>query len=360
MIFRQLFDDKSSTYTYLLADALAREAVLIDPVFEQVTRDAALIRELELKLLYTLETHVHADHVTAAWLFSQSLGSKIVVSEASGARGVDVPVKQGDSIRFGSHTIEVRCTPGHTDGCVTYLLQAADGTSMAFTGDALLIRGAGRTDFQQGDAARLYRSVHEQIFTLPDATLLYPAHDYNGRTCTSVAEEKRHNPRLGGERSERDFVGYMSNLGLAHPKQIDRAVPANLRCGEPEGDLELPSQPAWAPVTRTFGGVPEVDPEWLVEHLDAVRLVDVRDADELDGELGHIEGATGVPLSALREALDPWDRGQAVVTICRSGGRSAQAALILEKAGFGKVANLAGGMIRWRSSGYATVGARPE
>jgi glyoxylase-like metal-dependent hydrolase (beta-lactamase superfamily II)/rhodanese-related sulfurtransferase len=362
MIFRQLFDDKSSTYTYLLADEDNREAVLIDPVFEQFQRDTALVRELELTLLYTLETHVHADHVTAAWLFGRKLGSKIVVGHGGGAEGVDVPVKHGDVIRFGAHRLGVRSTPGHTDGCVTYVLYpgGAGEPTMAFTGDALLVRSAGRTDFQQGDAARLYRSVHEQIFTLPKQTLLYPAHDYNGRTSTSVAEEKKHNPRLGGQRSERDFVGYMNNLGLPHPKQIDRAVPANLRCGRPEGDVEPPAVPAWAPVVRTFAGVPEVDAGWLVEHRDVVELVDVREADELEGELGHIEGAKSVPLSTLRQALKSWNRERPRVTICRSGGRSAQAALILEKEGFTMVANLAGGVIRWRNAGYATVGARPE
>jgi len=343
MLFRQLFDAKSSTYTYLLADA--REGVLIDPVFEQFGRDAALLRELGVALLYTLETHVHADHVTAAWLFKQRLGSRIVLAASAGATGADVPVREGDRIRFGQRSLEVRATPGHTNGCLTYVL---DDRSMAFSGDALLVRAAGRTDFQQGDARTLYRSVHDKIFTLPDECLVYPGHDYQGRTVTSVGEEKQHNPRLGGERSADDFVGFMSNLGLPHPKQIDVALPANLRCGRPETEE---SAPAWAPVVRTFAGVPQVRPDWLEEHLDQVLVLDVREPHEFSGELGHIRGATLLPVGQLRERLGELSKERAIVVVCRSGGRSAQASLILEGAGFARVANLEGGMIRWRSHG---------
>jgi glyoxylase-like metal-dependent hydrolase (beta-lactamase superfamily II) len=192
-IFRQLFDPQSSTYTYLLGCSKTKEAVLIDPVFEQVRRDAALIDELGLKLILTLETHVHADHVTGAWLLKRKTGSRIAVAEASGAKGADVYLKHGDKVRFGSRHLQVRATPGHTHGCLSYVL---DDESMAFTGDTLLIRGCGRTDFQQGEPHDMYRSVHLQLFTLPDSCTLYPAHDYRGLTATSVAEEKRFNPGL--------------------------------------------------------------------------------------------------------------------------------------------------------------------
>ena len=357
MLFRQLLDEKSSTYSYLCADEVSREAVLIDPVFEQFQRDAALIRELDLQLRYTLETHVHADHVTAAWLFRERLGSRVVISKPSGAQGADLLVDTGDVVRFGAEALHVLATPGHTDGCVSYV--TLDRTRV-FTGDALLVRGAGRTDFQEGDAARLYRSVHDQLFTLPDATLVYPAHDYSGRTVTSVAEEKRHNPRLGGERSLGDFVGFMQNLGLPHPKQMALAVPANLRCGRPEGETALATEPAWAPVVRTFAGVPEVGVEWLAEHRGRVRIIDVRERDEFAGELGHIEGAELVPLGELRAELAVWPRDAALVLVCRSGGRSAQGAVILEKAGFGRVANLHGGMVLWRARGCEAVGGRAD
>ena len=268
LVFRQLFDPTSSTYTYLLGCSTSGEAVLIDPVFEQVRRDAALINELGLKLLWTLETHVHADHVTGAWLLKQKLGSDIALAEASGAAGADRLLADGDRVTFGRRSLEVRATPGHTNGCLTYVL---DDESMAFTGDCILIRGSGRTDFQQGDPRALYRSVRSRIFSLPETCLLYPAHDYRGLTATSVAEEKKFNPRLGGEVGEGDYVGYMKNLDLPHPKKIDEAVPANLRCGQPGNEAGVPPDPHWAPLRFTFGGVWEVEPHWLEENLAKVQ-----------------------------------------------------------------------------------------
>src|SRR2546426_1709264 len=294
MVFRQLFDPQSSTYTYVLADAASREAVLIDPVFEQARRDVALVEELGLRLSWTLETHLHADHVTGAWLLKQRLGSRIAVSRASGAQGADRYLEPGEEIRFGGTCLEARPTPGHTDGCLTYVL---DDRSMAFTGDALLIRGCGRTDFQNGDARTLFRSVREQIFSLPDRCIVYPGHDYRGLTATSVGEEKLYNPRLAESIGENDFVGYMTKLGPPHPKQMDVAVPANLKCGKPEKTTTL--DPDWAPLTYTFGGIWEVQPHWLEEHLRDVQVIDVREADELNGPLGHVPGARLVPLGSL-------------------------------------------------------------
>lgn len=349
MLFRQLFDSKSSTFSYLLADRVSREAVFIDTVFEQHLRDSALLQELELSLVATLETHVHADHVTGAWLMRERFGSAICLSANSGAEGADRLLATGAQVTFGRHSLEVRATPGHTDGCVTYVL--GDRT-MAFTGDALLIRGAGRTDFQQGDPARLYRSVHEQIFSLPDDTILYPGHDYAGRMATTVGEEKRLNPRLGGARSVGDFVGYMNNLGLSHPKQIDVAVPANLTCGQPTSERPAPVDATWAPVFRNFAGVAQVPPEWLSENLAGVQIVDVREVDEFDGVLGHIRGALSVPLGQLCESFETLERERPTVVVCRSGGRSARASQMLEKAGFSRVANLTGGMLRWGASGF--------
>ena len=353
LIFRQLFDQESSTYTYLLADSTSGEAILIDPVFEQARRDTALLKELSLSLNAVLDTHCHADHVTSAWLLNQQTGAKIGIADASGVSGADLLLKHGDRVSFGSRYVEVRETPGHTDGCLTYVL---DDESMAFTGDALLIRGCGRTDFQQGSAANLFRSIQLQIFSLPDDTRLYPAHDYNGLTSTSVGEEKRHNPRFGGEISERYFVGYMDNLGLAHPKKIDIAVPANLKSGKPDSG-ELPSDtPSWAPVSYTFAGVWEIDPQWLEENIDSVTVLDVREPDEFDGPLGHIRGATLIPLGQLREGCEDVERSRPVVAVCRAGGRSAQATVILKRAGLEQVANLAGGMLRWRTQGFPTDG----
>ncbi|MCU0813429.1 MAG: MBL fold metallo-hydrolase [Burkholderiaceae bacterium] len=348
LVFRQLFDPTSSTYTYLLGDAARGDAVLIDPVFEQAQRDTALLRELGLRLVTVLDTHVHADHVTAAWQLKRRCGSQIALAAASGAANADRLLQPGDRVAFGDRFIEVRATPGHTNGCLTYVL---DDRSMAFTGDALLIRGCGRTDFQQGSAAALYRSVHEQIFTLPDGCLLYPAHDYRGITVTTVGEERRFNPRLGGDASEADFRGYMEHLGLPHPKLIDVAVPANLKCGRPEGDAALPAQPAWAPLTYTFAGVWEIEPATLEERRDEVQIVDVREAHEFDDVLGAIAGARRIPLSQLAARAATLDRARPVVTVCRAGARSAHATVLLRKAGFDAVANLAGGMLRWRAQG---------
>jgi glyoxylase-like metal-dependent hydrolase (beta-lactamase superfamily II)/rhodanese-related sulfurtransferase len=351
LVFRQLFDSTSSTYTYLLGDS--GEAVLIDPVFEHVRRDAALLRELGLRLVATLETHVHADHVTAAWLLQQRTGSRIAVAAEGGAQGVDMPLRHGDKVGFGRRHVQVRATPGHTNGCLTFVL---DDESLAFTGDALLIRGCGRTDFQQGSAATLYRSVHEQILSLPAHCLLFPAHDYNGRTVTSVEEERQFNPRFGGDSNEADFTGYMNHLGLPHPKLIDIAVPANLRCGQPEGDAALPADPTWAPLVWTFAGLWEIQPQALEDLPTPPQIVDVREADEFNGPLGHLALARPIPMDALMSRLEELDRERPVVAVCRSGTRSAQAALLLSKAGFKQVANLAGGMLRWRASGYPVKG----
>jgi glyoxylase-like metal-dependent hydrolase (beta-lactamase superfamily II)/rhodanese-related sulfurtransferase len=353
-LFRQLFDPTSSTYTYLLADA--GEAILIDPVFEQAQRDAALLRELGLRLVATVETHVHADHVTAAWLHKGRSGSRIVLSAAAGAEGADRCLVHGDRVAFGARHVEARATPGHTNGCMSYVL---DDHSRAFTGDALLIRGCGRTDFQQGSAERLYRSVHEQVFCLPDPCLLYPGHDYRGLTVSSVAEERRFNPRLGGDSSVTDFAGYMHHLGLPHPKLIDVAVPANLRCGRPQGDEPVAAEPTWAPVTLSFAGIWEISPAALEECAGQVQIVDVREPREFEAELGHIQGAKLMPLGSLRERstaeLDP---RRPVVLVCRSGTRSAQAAVLLARNGFADTANLTGGMLRWRAEGRAAVGAQ--
>lgn len=351
LIFRQLFDPESSTYTYVLGDSEAGEAVLIDPVFEQFRRDTALLNELGLKLNCVLDTHCHADHVTSAWLMRERIGAQIAISANAGVEGADRYLKHGDQINFGSRYVAVRETPGHTDGCLTYVL---DDESRAFTGDTLLIRGCGRTDFQQGSARTLYQSIKTQILSLPDAAALYPGHDYNGLTVTSVAEEKQFNPRFGGDISEEDFAGYMDNLGLAHPKKLDIAVPANLKCGFVDAIPE--SSPQWAPLTYTFAGVWEIDPRHLEEHLEEVCLLDVREPEEFDGPLGHIKGAQLIPLGQLADRIDEVPRDKPVVTVCRAGGRSAQAIVLLGRAEIKDTANLCGGMLRWRTQGFPVIG----
>lgn len=231
MIFRQLFEPSSSTYTYLLACERSREAVLIDPVIETVERDLAVLDELGLTLKYTLETHIHADHVTGAARLRERTGSKAAVPEKSNADHADVAVVEGTPLSFGDLQLEPLHTPGHTDDHHCYLWRGAGGLRV-FTGDALMIDGCGRTDFQNGDAATLYRSVHEKIFTLGDETLVYPGHDYQQRQVSSVGQEKARNPRLGGGKTLEEFVAIMSGLNLPRPKKIDLAVPANRGCGE--------------------------------------------------------------------------------------------------------------------------------
>lgn len=225
-LFRQLFEHESSTYTYVLADTDTKEAILIDPVLETIDRDLKLIHELGLNLKVAVNTHCHADHITSTGLMKKRLvGLKSAISKFSGA-SADIQLSEGDKIPFGKHYLSVRETPGHTDGCVTLV---TEDQSMAFTGDALLIRGCGRTDFQQGCPKKLYQSVHQKIFTLPEQCLIYPAHDYLGQTVSSVGEERQFNPRL--TKSQEEFVDIMNNLNLPKPKKIDISVPANLVCG---------------------------------------------------------------------------------------------------------------------------------
>ncbi|HIA01679.1 MAG TPA: MBL fold metallo-hydrolase [Myxococcales bacterium] len=228
MFLRQLFDPESSTYSYLLADEQTGKAVLIDPVLEQVDRDLTLISELGFSLEYTLETHVHADHVTGAGVIRERVGSQSIMSKVDGASCADILVDDGEVVCFGRYGLEARATPGHTAGCTSWV--TLDQKAI-FTGDALLIRSCGRTDFQGGDSRRLFHSIHDHIFSLPDDTTVYPAHDYTGRTCSTVGEEKRLNPRLGGGRSIDEFVVIMDGLNLPQPKRMDEVLPANLDCG---------------------------------------------------------------------------------------------------------------------------------
>ncbi|XP_035890812.1 persulfide dioxygenase ETHE1, mitochondrial [Anopheles stephensi] len=224
--FRQLFDEQSHTYSYLLADITSKEAILIDPVLEQAKRDAQLIGELGFTLKYALNTHMHADHITGTGYLKQLLpGTVSVISQSSGAKA-DKTLVDNETVQFGRHVLRAMSTPGHTNGCMTFVVEEQ---GIAFTGDTLLIRGCGRTDFQEGDSRSLYRSVHERIFTLPENFRLFPAHDYKGNMETTVAEEKRYNPRLTKDVDA--FVELMSNLNLPYPKMIDKAVPANRECG---------------------------------------------------------------------------------------------------------------------------------
>ena len=227
MIFRQLFDKESSTFTYVIGDEASGEAALVDPVLEQVERDLKLVEELGLRLTKVFDTHVHADHVTGAGTLRERAGAKTHFSVHGGPACADVLLKNGDDVKVGAVVVHALTTPGHTSSCMSYVV---DGR--VFTGDALLVRGCGRTDFQEGDPATLWRSVHDKLFTLDDSTWVYPAHDYRGHTCSTIGEEKRLNPRLGRAMTLAQFVELMNNLQLPPPAKIDEAVPANRACGK--------------------------------------------------------------------------------------------------------------------------------
>ena len=332
MLFKQLFDQDTSTYTYLLADPNHREAIIIDPVVERIDRDLTLIAELGLNLLYTLETHVHADHITGSGELRRRTGAQSGVAAVAEVACADRKLEHGDVLTFGRYALQVRSTPGHTNGCLTYVVYA-DGQTLAFTGDALFVRGCGRTDFQQGDAATLYRSVHEQIYSLPDETLIYPGHDYRGHRASTVAEERAHNPRLKTDIDEAAFVEIMHGLDLPHPKRIHEALPANMACGL----REPPARPS------DGRGFKEIDVDAL--DLSTIsRVVDVRNPEEFEDELGHLPGAVLAPLPGLREQAFGWRREGPILVVCRSGGRSARGCALLTEMGFSDVINLSGGM----------------
>lgn len=226
MLFRQLFDAESSTYTYLIADPTTKAAALVDPVLEQAERDLKLLKELGLTLHYCLETHVHADHVTGTDRLRQATSCSGIVPDRAQVACADRHIEDGETLHLGDITITAIATPGHTDSHMAYLIN----DDRVLTGDALFIRGCGRTDFQSGDAGTLYDSVTQRLFTLPDETLVYPAHDYRGHTVSTIGEEKRWNPRFA-ERNRPSFIEFMNHLNLPDPKKIMEAVPANEMCG---------------------------------------------------------------------------------------------------------------------------------
>jgi len=305
LVVRQLIDRDTWTYTYLLVDPESLQGVLIDPVQEQLERDLSLIKELGVELLYVLETHVHADHVTAAGQIRQQTGAKIVYSEAAEIKAIDVAIKDAEKISFGAYTIIALTTPGHTNGCVSYVV---DG--MLFSGDSLLIHGCGRTDFQQGSAEQLYDSITQKLFALPDEMLVYPGHDYTGRTSSTIAEEKRWNRRLGGGKSKQEFVKIMHNLNLDLPKKINEAVPANMDTG-----ISFDPKRYLAEEFSMF----DLHRVWQVIAEDE-QIVDVRSAAEFDA--GHVPGAKNIAFGDEGAHINDLKSYKTVYLYCRSGRRA--------------------------------------
>lgn len=335
-IFYQLFESETSTYTYLIADPISKEAALIDPVREMVDRDLKLIEELGLHLKYVLDTHVHADHITGSGEIRKRTGAQIALGAAANVKNADLALQDGQELELGTLKIKALATPGHTDSCMSFVF---DGR--IFTGDALLIRGTGRTDFQQGSAEKLFDSIVNKIFLLPDDTQVFPGHDYRGQSSSTVGLEKRFNPRLGQGKTKADFIRTMSELKLAHPKKISESVPANLICGDYSDSRVL------HPTMND--GLPEVTAENVKKTLGKVRLIDVRTAEEFDNELGHIPGAELITLgSSLTEFLRSGNRDEEIIFVCRSGGRSGQATAESQKLGYKRTANMVGGMIHWK------------
>jgi glyoxylase-like metal-dependent hydrolase (beta-lactamase superfamily II)/rhodanese-related sulfurtransferase len=332
--FRQLFDYDTWTYTYLLWDQDTKEAVIIDPVREQYLRDLEAVTDLQLKLLYALDTHVHADHVTALGMFRDSMGAQTAVGKPARVGCADILLEDGQELQFGKHTLKALATPGHTDACTSYQVE-----NMVFTGDAILIRGCGRTDFQQGSPENLYRSIHEKIFSLPDETLIYPGHDYRGRLVTSVGEEKRLNPRLKTDNSFEDFNRIMNNLNLPYPKRIDESLPANLDCG----------------VTEEQGSETVCTME-EIKHLsenpsEDVLLVDVRTPQEYGN--GHVQGSINIPLGDEAQYLDKFKTYEKVYLFCRSGRRARYATSSLNNKGLENIICVpTTGMLHWDQAGY--------
>ncbi len=345
MIFRQLFDRDTSTFTYLVGDPSTRHAVLIDPVIAHVQRDLRLIEDLGLKLEYVLDTHVHADHVTGAGEIRERTGAKTGLSANAGVGCADLSLADGQRLSLGTLELEARTTPGHTSGCMSFVLHGADEV-MVFTGDALLIRGCGRTDFQQGDSATLYRSVREKIFSLPPETRIYPGHDYRGFASSTVEEERRLNPRLRDGVDEAMFVETMASLKLAHPKRIHEALPANLSCGTLAPTEAEPAPP--------FASLAAKD----IARFDRGFIVDVRTEAEFSDASDRLPNALSVPLDRLEETAHLWVRNVPILAVCRSGGRSSKACAILKAMGFDDITNLEGGMLGVRAAGALTGALR--
>ena len=339
MLFRQLFDSVSSTYTYLLASRAGGEALLIDPVFERVDRYLQLLNELDLRLVKAVDTHTHADHITGLGTLRDITRCVTVLGENSKADVVSMRVREGDRIAIEGVSLDVLETPGHTDDSYSFLLR-----DRVFTGDALLIRGTGRTDFQNGDPYAAYDTLFNKLLKLPEDTRVYPAHDYKGDTVSTIGEEKAHNPRLQ-VRSAEEYVDIMNALHLPNPKLMDVAVPANLKIGYKADD----------PTIRE-GTLSVVEARRRLERSDGV-FIDLREGTERQRD-GVIPHSVHVPYVDLAEAVLPGGAlsqiaGRPLILYCAYGERSALALRTLREAGLTQVFHLGGGLAAWRREGGA-------
>ncbi|GIT63339.1 MAG: hypothetical protein Ct9H300mP21_08850 [Pseudomonadota bacterium] len=334
--FRQLLDQDTWTFTYLLWDLDNREGIIIDPVREQFERDLCLVGELGVRMVYALDTHVHADHVTLAGNASRRDGATNRGWRAFRSSLRRHHAEDGYTLGFGRHTLTALATPGHTDACTSFKVE-----NMVFTGDALLIRGCGRTDFQQGDPEMLYRSITQKLYDLPDETLVYPGHDYNGKSVSTIGEEKQYNPRIPSTQTESDFAELMNSLNLPRPKHIDEAVPANMGCGISVDHGHL--------IEEVFG---VRDLRKILTALSENEVViDCRTPDEY--EAGHIPGAINLPMGKELDQLGELRDYRKIFLYCYSGRRSQTVFATLTSKGMDNLVCLgSSGMAEWKKFGY--------
>jgi glyoxylase-like metal-dependent hydrolase (beta-lactamase superfamily II)/rhodanese-related sulfurtransferase len=333
---KQLFDRESCTYTYLLIDAETGEGAIIDAVLETFDRDLQIINELGVELLYAIETHAHADHITSAGKLREMTGARLVYGESTGIQAIDIALGDGDTVRLGHYQIRAISTPGHTNGCTSYF---CDG--MLFSGDTLLIRGCGRADFQDGDPGTLYDSITQKLFTLADDTIVYPAHDYNGRTSSTIGEEKTWNPRLGGNRTRDEFIAIMNNLNLDMPKRIHEAVPANMSVGiNFDANRYLLQDFDMDDLYRVWQELP-----------DQVLVMDNRTPEEY--ARGHVPGSRNIPMGTENKHLDDLRQYERIYVYCRSGRRAQTTTTNLNFQGLDQVVCIGhSGMPDWDKAGY--------
>ncbi len=341
MLFREL--NRSGCKTYLLACEETRKSVLIDPVKERVDRYLAVLAYHQLALEMAIDTHTHADHRTGVWDLRELTGAKVVMHRRAPAPHIDIHVDEGGQLEVGTLRLGFIHTPGHApDGMC---IRVGD---LLFTGDTLLVRGTGRTDFPGGDAGEQYDAIVRKLFTLPDEIRVFPAHDYRGHVCSTIGEEKRMNPRIMG-RSRDAYIALMNNLGMPLPEKIQEALQAN----ESAIDDDSVKFPSFAQLTQ----VRQLTPQQLHQRLSEASppvLLDVREPDEFTGELGHIAGSLLIPLRHLSERAKELEkfRDRELVAICRAGVRSTTAAAILTSLGFERVCNLKGGMLDWSEANF--------
>ncbi|MCV9997862.1 MBL fold metallo-hydrolase [Pararhizobium sp. YC-54] len=339
MIFRQLFDSVSGTYTYLIASRHGGEALIIDPVLEKVDRYLQLVRELDLKLVKAVDTHLHADHITGLGALRDQTHCITVMGEQTLADVVSMRVAEGDRVAIEGLSLDVLYTPGHTDDSYSFLMGGR-----VFTGDTLLIRGTGRTDFQNGDPRQQYDSIFNKLLKLPDETLVFPAHDYKGDTVSTIGEEKRFNPRLR-VRSVDEYVDIMNNLHLPNPKMMDVAVPANIHVGLHQEEIARKGWAVSASEALALGGRPDI------------AIVDLREKAEREKH-GIIPGALHAPYLDLQENISAGGMlhelvaatGKRIIFYCAFGERSAMAVEAAQDAGLTSACHIEGGIDAWKKA----------